>query len=226
MKTINLSLLAIATLFMTACGSGTESKEVTIEKTAEEAAPVEKSIVEVCTYSYDPSTTKIMWKSFKTSAKVAVGGIFDTFTVDNTVKSNSESAVFENASFSIVTASVNSGNTERDPKLIKFFFNAMVSTDTITGGIDKISEAVDGKGAAIIHITMNGQTHEENATYTLEGTVLTLSATLNMAKWEASHAITTLNTECKDLHTGDDGISKLWEEVDIEITTTLAKSCE
>lgn len=226
MKVLNISLIAVATLFMTACGSGTESTEVTDEKSAEEAAPVEKSMVEVCTYSYDPSTTKISWKSFKTSAKVAVGGTFDTFTVDHTVESNSESAIFENATFTIVTASVNTGNTERDPKLIKFFFNAMISTDTITGGITKISEAVDGKGAAIIHITMNGQTHEENATYTLEGTVLTLSATINMALWEASNAITSLNTECKDLHTGDDGISKLWEEVDIEITTTLAKSCE
>ncbi len=226
MKKINISLVAIAALFMTACGSGTESTTVSDEKTAEEAAPVEKSMEKVCTFSYDPAATKISWKSFKTSAKVAVGGTFDTFSVDQTVASNSESAVFEKATFSVVTASVNSGNVERDPKLIKFFFNSMVSTDTISGGIVKISEAVDGKGAAIIYITMNGQKHEENATYTLEGTVLTLSATLNMAKWEASNAITALNTECKDLHTGDDGVSKLWEEVDIEITTTLAKSCE
>lgn len=226
MKKFNISLIAIAALFMTACGTGTESTEDTDVKTAEEAAPVEKSMVKVCTFSYDPAATKISWKSFKTSAKVAVGGTFNTFTVDQTVESNSESAVFENATFSVVTASVNSGNTERDPKLIQFFFNTMVSSDTITGGIVKISEAVDGKGAAIIHITMNGQRHKTNATYTLEGTVLTLSATIDMAKWEGSNAITTLNTECKELHTGDDGVSKLWEVVDIEITTTLAKNCE
>jgi polyisoprenoid-binding protein YceI len=225
MKKINISLIALATLFMASCGSETASNEATDEKTVEEALPVEKSTEEVCNFTYDPNSTKISWKSFKTSAKVAVGGSFDTYSVDGTVASNSESAVFENATFSIVTASVNTGNTERDPKLIKFFFNTMVETDTITGGIDKISEAVDGKGAAIIHITMNGQSHEENASYTLEGTVLTLSATINMAKWEASNAITALNTECKDLHTGDDGISKLWEEVEIEITTNLAKDC-
>jgi polyisoprenoid-binding protein YceI len=224
MKKINISLVAIATLFMVSCG--TETKEESTEKTAQEAVPVEKSTEETCTYTYDPSTTKITWTSFKTTEKVAVGGTFDEYSVEGTAPSNSESAVFEQATFSINTSSVNTGNTERDPKLIKFFFNTMVETETITGGISKISEAVDGKGAAVVNITMNGQTHEVNATYTLDGTALTLSATVNMANWEATNAITALNTECKDLHTGEDGISKLWEEVDFEITTVLGKSCE
>ena len=221
MKAINFSIIALAAIGFSACGSSTSTQE------EPEAIVVETEVShpEVCTFNYEASTTKISWKSFKTMAKVAVGGTFDTYTIENTVESDNETAVFQNATFSIITSSVNSGNTERDPKLIKFFFNSMIDSDTITGGIVKISEAIDGKGAAIINLTMNGQTHEENATYTLEGTVLTLSATLNMAKWEASNAITSLNTECKDLHTGDDGVSKLWEEVDIEITTTLSKNC-
>ena len=225
MKRINISLVAIATLLMVSCGTETKTEEST-EKTAQEAIPVEKSTEETCTYTYDAASTSIKWISFKTSAKVAVGGTFNEFTVDGTEPSNSESAVFENAYFSINTSSVNSGNEERDPKLIKFFFNTMVATETITGGIASISEAVKGKGAAVVKITMNKQSRDVNATYTLEGNVLTLSATVNMADWDASNAITVLNTECKDLHTGDDGVSKLWEEVDFEITTTLVKSCE
>ncbi len=225
MKKINISLVAIATLFMVSCGTETNTEEST-DKTAKEAVPVEKSTEETCTFTYDPASTKITWTSFKTTAKVAVGGTFDEYSVDSTMSSNSESAVFENATFSINSSTINSGNIERDPKIVSFIFNSMLNTETITGGVDKISEAVDGKGAAVIHITMNGQTHEVNAMYTLEATVLKLSATINMATWEGSDAITALNTECKVLHTGADGISKLWEEVDIEITTTLAKSCE
>lgn len=221
MKKINISLIALATIFMVSCGSET----VTDEKTAEEAAPVEKSTDLVCEYSYDASTTKLTWTSFKTSAKVAVGGSFDTYSVVGTEPSNSEAAVFQNATFSIVTGSVNTGNTERDPKLVKFFFNTMVESDTITGGIKKISEAVDGKGAAIIYINMNGVERDVNATYTLLGTELTLTATIDVANWEATNAIDALNTECKDLHTGDDGVSKLWSEVTIEIYSNLAKSC-
>ena len=225
MKTIKFTLIALATLGFTACGSNSSTNADKESTVVEETVENTVGHPETCTFNYDATATKISWKSFKTMAKVAVGGTFNTFSVDNTGESSSETAVFANATFSIVTASVNSGNTERDPKLIKFFFNEMVSTDTITGGIVKISEPVDGKGAAIISISMNGQTKEENAIYKLEGTTLTLSATINMAKWEASNAITALNNECKDLHTGDDGVSKLWEEVDIEITTSLSKDC-
>jgi len=221
MKKINIFLLAIATMFMVSCGS-----ETTDEPTAEETAPVEKSTEVVCEYSYDETTTKITWTSFKTTAKVAVGGSFDTYSVGNTDTSNSETAVFQNATFMIVTESVNTGNKERDPKLVKFFFNTMVESDTITGGVKKISEAVDGKGAAIIYIKMNGVERDVNATYTLLGTELTLTANIDVANWEATNAISALNSECKDLHTGDDGISKLWSEVTIEIYTNLAKSCE
>ena len=226
MKTIKFSLIALATLGFTACGSNSSSNAEHDSTIVENATENTVGHPETCTFNYDAASTKISWKSFKTMAKVAVGGTFNTFSVDNTNESNSETAIFQNATFSIVTASVNSGNTERDPKLIKFFFNEMISSDTITGGIVKISEPADGKGAAIISITMNGQSHEENATYKLEGTNLTLSATINMAMWEASNAITSLNNECKELHTGDDGVSKLWEEVDIEITTTLTKDCK
>lgn len=222
MKTIKISFIALATLFIASCGSN----ETPTDDTEPSSAPVEKSTTKVCTYSYDASTTKLTWTAFKTSAKVAVGGTFNTYSVDNTVASKSESAVFENATFTIETASVNSGNESRDPKLVEFFFNKMVESATIEGGIEKISEAADGKGAAIINITMNGVTHQENATYTLEGTVLTLSATLDLTKWEANDAVASLNEACEELHKGDDGVSQLWGEVDIEITTTLAKSCE
>ncbi|UTW66022.1 YceI family protein [bacterium SCSIO 12643] len=222
MKTINISLIAFATLFFASCGSN----ETNQDQSEPASAPVEKSTAKVCTFSYDASTTKLTWTAFKTSAKVAVGGTFDNFAVENTVDSKSESAVFENATFTIETATVNSGNETRDPKLVEFFFDQMVDPMTIEGGIDKISEAVDGKGAAIINITMNGETKQENATYTLEGTVLTLSATLDLSKWAAENAVASLNKACEVLHTGDDGVSQLWSEVEVEITTTLAKSCE
>ncbi len=221
MKKVRLSILALATLFISSCGS-----ENTAESSSEDIMITDSISNVVCAYSYDLSTTKITWTSFKTTAKVAVGGGFDVFNVENTQTSNSESAVFENATFSIVTGSVNTGNTERDPKILKFFFDSMVQSDTITGGVKKISEAVDGKGAAIIFLKMNGIQRDVNATYTLLGTELTLNATIDVNNWDAAKGIEALNTECKVLHTGDDGISKLWSEVKIQIYTNLNKSCQ
>ena len=221
MNKINISITAAALLLMTACGS-----EPKTDDTPENTAPVEKSTEQVCTYSFDQSQTKISWTSFKTTAKVAVGGTFDEFSVTNTVPSTSKSAIFENAEFKITTASVNTGNEERDPKIIGFFFNSMVESDYITGGISTMSEDVDGKGAATFYIEMNGVKKDVHGSYTINGEELTLSATIDVADWNATEGITALNTECYDLHKGEDGVSKLWSEVDVEITTVLTKTCE
>lgn len=220
MKKINISLIALATLFMVSCGDGSENAEKT------EAASAETPIAITCNYGYDASSTKLTWKAFKTSAKIGVGGSFDDFTVEDTQEANSEIGVFDGAIFTINTGSVNSGNTIRDPKIIEFFFNTMMEGTSISGSLVKMSEPKEGKGAAIMSIMMNGETHEENATYTLEGNILTLSATLDLVKWNANNAVASLNKACELLHAGEDGVSQLWSEVEVEITTTLKKDCK
>ncbi len=220
MKKTNISLIAIATLFMASCGTGTENKNET------ESAPIEVSEGTVCQYQFDPSSTKITWTAFKTSAKIGVGGTFDNFKIEDTQIATSEIAVFNEAIFEIHTGSVNSGNTIRDPKLVEYFFNTMIDGSSIIGSLVKMSAPENGKGEAILSITMNGATHEENAMYTLEGTSLVLSATLDLSKWEANSAVASLNKACEILHMGEDGVSQLWNEVEVEISTVLKKDCE
>lgn len=221
MKRINLLLFASSILFFTACGSNSPKED---EPT--DTAPVERATEMVCTYGFDAASTKITWTAFKTSSRVAVGGGFDEFLIDGTASSSSESAVFENASFTIPTASVNSSNPDRDMKIGEFFFGPMVGADTISGGIKKISEAADNKGAAILTITMNGVSKDVNATYTLFGTELTMKASINVLNWSADASIAALNEACDLLHTGEDGTSKLWSEVDIQVYTNLTKDCK
>jgi hypothetical protein len=62
--------------------------------------------------------------------------------------------------------------------------------------------------------------------YTLEDANFSFTATIDVLDWKAGSAITALNTTCKDLHTGADGKSKLWSEVDLSFTTTLKKECK
>ncbi len=219
MKNIHLSLLAVSALLIASCSEPAVKKE---EETTTKEAPTEVT----CNYNYDASSTKLSWKAFKTSAKIGVGGTFDTYMVEGTKMATKESEVFSNASFTIVTPTVNSGNTARDPKIVASFFNAMMDSDTISGKVIKMGNPTNGEGAAILSITMNGETHEENAKYTLEGTDLQLSATLDLSKWNADQAVASLNEACEILHTGEDGVSKLWNEVDVEISTTLTKDCE
>lgn len=220
MNKLSLSLLAISSAFLMSCGGETAPEEEA------PVAPVQKATEKVCTFSYDHSSSKITWTAFKTTARVAVGGAFDEFMVENTVESNSETAIFQDATFTINTQSTNSNNEDRDAKIFKFFYSNMLDSEVISGGVKKISEAVDGKGSAIIYITMNGITKDVNAVYTLHGTELNLTAKIDVNEWEGQEGIAALNKECEVLHTGDDGVSKLWSEVEIGIYTNLAKSCE
>ncbi len=42
-----------------------------------------------------------------------------------------------------------------------------------------------------------------------------LSIHLDVLLWNGEEALKTLNKECYELHTGTDGISKLWPDVDV-----------
>lgn len=44
---------------------------------------------------------------------------------------------------------------------------------------------------------------------------------MDLKNWKAQAAINTLNVVCFDLHKGEDGISKTWSEVKIEISAVL-----
>lgn len=211
-------------MLVTACESAPSSKSD--EKSEGSNKIIDKKNTSDCTYTYNPSSTTIHWSAFKTTEKVAVGGTFDVFDVQNTKTANQKYAVCEDASFTIVTASINSSNEGRDEKLIQFFFNTMTDTDTIKGHVVKISETIDQKGTAVISLTLNDVSHQQDAIYTINKDTLTLSTTLHMSTWNAEHAITSLNNECKALHTGADGVSRLWDEVDVEISTVLSTDCQ
>jgi polyisoprenoid-binding protein YceI len=218
MKKIHISVIAFATFFAASCGTETTNDTA-------EATPAADSTATECTYTFVDSTTKLTWTAFKTTEKIAVAGSFDTYMVENTISASSEAAVFENATFQIVTSTVNTGNPERDPKILKFFFNTLVSSDTISGGVRSISATENGQGTAIIYVKMNEVERDVNATYTIDGTVLTLSADIDVNEWNAASGIEALNTECYELHKGTDGESKLWSEVHLEISTDLEKEC-
>ena len=70
---------------------------------------------------------------------------------------------------------------------------------------------------------MNNITRQIAADYTTENGILNIKGLVNLDNWNANSAVTALNTECGDLHKGSDGVSKLWSEVEIEISATLVQ---
>lgn len=171
-------------------------------------------------YSYTIDTTGIYvgWIAYKFTDKVGVSGTFDRISFSNKNTSGSIEQLLNKSQLSIQTASVNSNNAIRDPKINTFFFKPF-NTPEIKG---TILDAKEGEG--MVKLYMNRTTHETPFTYSIENDTIQLFTNLDLSYWNGEEAITSLNTECYDLHKGADGISKLWPEVDVIIKLPVRKT--
>lgn len=202
-----ISLLAIGSLFLISCG-GEVQEEVVVDTQS------------TCIYKYDESSTSVGWTAFKFTEKTGVSGVFDKVNVLISEPTDDLFKTLTGASFTIPVESVNSKNEDRDMKINAHFFGAMQSTDLISGLVKDINTS-----EAIVELTMNGISKDYTGQVVTEGETIAFSTTINLTDFEAEFAIDSLNTICQDLHTGKDGISKLWTELDIHVKTTLIKVC-
>ena len=206
----NIIVLGLLSVMAISCGESTDDH-------AEEV--VEK--VEVCTYAYNASSTTVGWTAFKFTDKKGVSGVFDQ--VDVLIAQNAEDMVqtLSGASFTIPVSSINSENPDRDTKLENSFFGTMESTEIISGLVKSINNET-----ALVEISMNGISMEYEGVVTVEGEKVNFTTTIDMVDFEAQSSVDSLNTVCGLLHTGTDGVSKLWSEIDINVETTLVKECK
>jgi len=211
-KTLLMSI--IGALLFIACTSNTTSDETSAEEKA--------SVQENCTYSYVADSTKFQWTAYKFSSRAGVGGTFNSIEVSNTASATNPLDVLKGAEFVINTSTVNSGNQERDPKLVSFFFNALTNTENITGKI----KSIDHDNKAAVLVTMNEKTVEIIGKVTVEGEKVSMEAAVNMNNFDGMSAIASLNEVCSAQHTGEDGDSKLWPDVSIVVSTILKKECK
>ncbi len=190
-------------LFVLSCNSSDKKKKK--DQDNEKVAKKEQI------YSKDTSGVSLQWIAYKFTDKLGVAGTFDRITFKQENESGSIEDLLKNAEMTIATASVNSNNEIRDPKLRTFFFEVF-NTDTITG---KILDAEQGSG--VLELKMNDISNDVEYDYTLKNDTLFLTTHLDLQNWNGEKALNSLNKECYELHTGLDGISKLWPDVDVTI---------
>ncbi|MCF6352703.1 MAG: YceI family protein [Cyclobacteriaceae bacterium] len=212
MKSIKtLSIAILSSVLLISCG----------EETKEENTDSSEIAKETCTYSYVADSTTLKWTAYKFTKRAGVSGTFDHITVNNAKSSNNPLEVLIGADFSIRTSSVNSGNEERDPKLVKFFFEQLADTEMIKGKIVSVNN-----GEAIVTITLNGNSVDVVGKLTVDGNKVTLATSIDMADFNGLDAIASLHEVCSAKHTDEDGKSKLWSDVDIVVSTVLKKVCK
>lgn len=206
-KNIIYGLFILSAVALTACSGETKTEETAEPK-------------KTCFYTYNSGTTVLEWTAFKFTEKAPVKGTFNTINITGKEGSDDTKKLIESLEFSIETASVETQNPDRNGKIAELFFGT-IATPQITGKVKSLSD----NGKATIEIKMNGIKKDVVGEYTLEEGKFTFASTIDVMNWNAGKGIETLNTACKDLHTGTDGKSKLWSEVDLSFTTELSSDC-
>jgi len=204
MKKATLFILALSLAFAVSC------KEETKKEPETEVKVTEKFVVK-------SEATSVKWTAYKTTAKKGVGGEFKTLKFDNKTGATPEEAL-NNLNFSIPISSLFTKDEGRDAKIKESFFGAMLDTDLIKGTI----KYNDGKYVA--SLTMNGVTNDLplDVEITDERRV-SMKGTMLLKDWDALGALESLNKICFDLHKGEDGVSKTWDDIAIEVNTFLRK---
>jgi len=195
-----LSLILLIMVFVSSCKKN-EKKEVNqIEKT----------------YSVIADSTKINWTAYKTTAKVPVNGKFAEITIENVKKDSTALGALNGLKFKIPVSSLITNDTIRDKKLKEYFFGAMKNSSVITGTVH-----INKENASTVDLTLNGITRELPIAYIVADNKVTIIGNMELDNWQAKAALEALNVVCKDLHTGEDGITKTWSDVKIEVVAIL-----
>jgi len=176
---------------------------------------------QTCTYTYNADSSRVIWTAFKTTEKVGVSGTFNEVKVNGTQQAQSVVEAMQSASFVIPVAGVNTTNPDRDKKIMEHFFGTMASTTELTGSVVSLDATT-----ANVAISMNGVTDTVKMDVVITDSKIALSAVIELANWSAQPSVDALNKVCFDLHKGADGVSKLWPEVKLEVSTTLNKACQ
>lgn len=173
-------------------------------KKAEEPQLEEVQIAEKVSYLH-----KLEWTAYKTPEKIGVSGTFNDIELSGAKDSGNIEEDIKDATFKVVTSTVNSKDQSRDEKLYTGFFKLMAGD--ITG---KFIDFKDGK--APIEITMNGVAKQKEFTYTIIGNTIVLKGSIDIiADFDGTKAFNSIHELCKELHAG-----KTFTEVDINVEIT------
>ncbi len=221
----SLVALSLATTILSCKNQNSETRSTPqatqAAATPHTTAPESKS----CTYSLDPQEVKVQWTAYKFSEKAAVKGGFNKTTLSAPHSASSLKSLAEGMQMEIDGNSFESGDPGRNATVRQFFFEKLNPPFKMQGTLTDL-QGNDQQGQFNLNITLNGNTQKIPFTYqsTPEG-LFTAQGKIDLMQFGAQSAFDSLHKACEVQHTGKDGISKTWTEVDLQMTTQMKKQC-
>ena len=179
-----------------------------------------------CTYSVGENAVKVEWTAFKLTEKVGVTGTFNTTKLSGPREASSLMALAEGLSMKIDGRSIESNNPGRNATVSEFFFGKFVPSAEIVGKVQSV-EGDASKGTLQIAITMNDTTRTVPFAYTIsEEHAVEATATIDMMDFALQKPFDSIHQACEEQHTGPDGVSKTWTDVELKLSGTFGAACD
>jgi hypothetical protein len=176
-----------------------------------------------CTYTVTKLTPG--WTAYKTTKKVAVGGTFNTVKISEMKPGDTLTAAFAGLTADIEGASVESGNPARNATVAAAFFGLFAAEAKIAARITGAT-GDEKVGLFMTDVTMNSVTKSVQLRHEgLKEGKLVAKGVIDMLDFSLQGAFDSIHKTCEALHTGDDGVSKTWTEVEISISADVTKQC-
>lgn len=165
--------------------------------------------------TYQKKDLQLTWTAYKTAAKIGVKGSFDSISL-NSLHRETQKSFLETTTITIKTASINSKNSARDAKLVKFFFDIQ-NVKTITAQVVALNNNI-----ASVKISMNGISKTVPMKLSIkDDVVIDAKGYIDLADFNMLPSLSSINKACFDLHKG-----KTWQDITLNLHLTLQKVCK
>ncbi|MCB1214435.1 MAG: YceI family protein [Deltaproteobacteria bacterium] len=218
-KTISYIILCVSLVHLSACQTisswfGDEKKE-----------SAEPSATMSCQYQAHPESFELQWTAFKTTEKIPVKGTFTNIQWLGAVQAPSFEELLKTYSVVIDGKTVETHNPGRNATVQEYFFGEWLNQAKIEGKVLGV-EGNEEKGKINIELSFNGVKKVLNFNYEKdhEG-LLRAKSGFSMPDFNLQKAFNAIHEACKGLHKGPDGISKTWEEIELELIGRVDQKC-
>lgn len=171
-----------------------------------------------CKYNLVEESHKVNWTGFKYTEKTGVSGTFSQVNIKSK-EADSLQGLLKSIEFEVDTNSVDSGNIARDMTLMKTVFAFLSIPQTIKGSIT----AANDKELAV-KMSFN-KIMDAKFSYTAKDGLITADGVINLTRNGLLRSYDAVKEACKVLHTGEDGVSKTWPDVELKLSVNYEEKC-
>jgi hypothetical protein len=170
---------------------------------------------ETCHYTL--SSSKVEWTAYKTPKKVGVKGSFEKLEIKTKKeKSKSIEMAINGAKFTADSASVKTGNPDRDKKIVEFFFTKKDKAVEISGNVKSVK-----KDIVEVELDINGSKKVVPMTLAVKDNNATMTGSIDVMDFAMGDNLSALTEACKVQHEG-----KTWSTVDLSLAAEFTKTCK